>query len=52
MATSRFAPKIAAAIWGQERARSVLLEYDNQVQQAIELFPQAANLLTLDKVAG
>jgi carboxyl-terminal processing protease len=43
---------IAAAIWGQERARSVLLEYDDQVQQAIELFPQAANLLTLDKIAG
>ena len=43
---------IAAAVWGQERARSVLLEYDDQVQQAVELFPQAANLLTTQKIAG
>jgi len=43
---------IAAAVWGQERARSVLLEYDDQVQQAVELFPQAANLLTTEKIAG
>ena len=43
---------IAAAVWGQQRARSVLLEYDDQVQQAVELFPQAANLLTTEKIAG
>jgi carboxyl-terminal processing protease len=43
---------IAAAVWGQERARSVILEYDDQVQQAVELFPQAANLLATEKIAG
>lgn len=43
---------IAAAIWGQEPARTILLEYDEQVQQAIDLFPQAANLLTMEKIAS
>ncbi|MFQ5744102.1 MAG: S41 family peptidase [Acidobacteriota bacterium] len=43
---------IAASIWGQERGREILIEHDQQVQQAVDLFPQAANLLSLEKKAS
>ena len=38
---------IAAVVWGGDRGREVLLRYDDQVMRSIDLFPQAANLLTL-----
>jgi len=38
---------IAAAVWGGDTGREILLRYDDQVMQSIDLFPQAANLLTL-----
>lgn len=43
---------IAAVLWGQEKGREVLLDHDGQIDKAIDLFPQAANLLTRQKVAG
>ncbi len=44
---------IAAAIWGGDTGREVLLRYDEPVMKALDLFPQAANLLTLaDKAAA
>lgn len=42
---------IAALVWGQNAAGTVLLEYDGQVDSAIDLFPQAADLLTLTEQA-
>ena len=38
---------VAAAVWGGDTGREVLLRYDDQVMRTIELLPQAANLLTL-----
>ena len=38
---------IASVVWGAEKGREVVLRYDNQVTRSIDLFPQAANLLTL-----
>jgi len=38
---------IAAAKWGGDTGREVLLRYDDQVMDSIDLFPQAASLLTL-----
>ena len=38
---------VAAAVWGGDTGREVLLRYDDQVMRTIGLLPQAANLLTL-----
>ena len=38
---------IAAAAWGGDSGRRVLLRFDEQVMKTIDLLPQAANLLTL-----
>ena len=38
---------VAAAVWGGDTGREVLLRYDDQVIRTIGLLPQAANLLTL-----
>ena len=38
---------IAAAVWGGDSGRRVLLRFDEQVMKTIDLLPQAANLLTL-----
>ena len=38
---------IAAAVWGGDTGREVLLRYDDQVMKTVDLLPQAANLLTL-----
>ena len=38
---------IAANVWGLEASRIVLLDYDGQVQGALGLMPQAADLLEL-----
>ena len=38
---------IAAAVWGGDTGREVLLRHDDQVMKTIDLLPQAANLLTL-----
>ena len=38
---------IAAVLWGGDTGREVLLRHDDQVMQTIDLFPQAASLLTL-----
>jgi carboxyl-terminal processing protease len=38
---------IAAAIWGGDTGREVLLRYDDQVMDSVNLFPQAADLLNL-----
>jgi len=43
---------IAAAVWGGDTGREVLLRYDDQVMRTIELLPQAANLLTLASSAA
>ncbi len=43
---------IAAAVWGGDTGREVLLRYDDQVMESLKLFPQAANLLTLADQAG
>jgi len=44
---------IATARWGGDTGREVILRYDEQVIQTIDLFPQAASLLTLaEKSAG
>ncbi len=44
---------IAANLWGQEAGRIVLLEYDAQVQRALDLVPEAAALLDVrPQVAG
>jgi len=42
---------IAAAVWGGDTGREVLLKYDDQVMQSIDLFPQATDLLTLSSNA-
>ncbi len=42
---------IAAAVWGGENGREILLRFDDQVMKSIDLFPQAANLLTLAELA-
>lgn len=38
---------VAAAVWGGDTGREVLLRHDDQVMGTIDLLPQAANLLTL-----
>jgi len=38
---------IAAMVWGQNAAGTVLLEHDGQVQESVDLFPRAAELLQL-----
>ena len=38
---------IAAAVWGGDTGREVLLRFDDQVMKTLDFFPQAANLLTL-----
>ena len=38
---------IAAAVWGGDTGREVLLRHDDQVMRTLGLLPQAANLLTL-----
>ncbi len=38
---------VAAAVWGGDTGREILLRYDDQVMKTIGLLPQAANLLTL-----
>lgn len=44
---------IAAAVWGGDTGREVLLRFDEQVMDSIDLFPQAADLLTLaDRTAN
>ena len=38
---------VAAAVWGGDTGREILLRHDDQVMRTIDLLPQAANLLTL-----
>ena len=38
---------IAAAVWGGDTGREVLLRHDQQVMKTLDLFPQAANLLAM-----
>lgn len=38
---------IAAAVWGGDTGREVLLRHDQQVMRTLDLFPQAANLLAM-----
>jgi carboxyl-terminal processing protease len=38
---------IAAAVWGGDTGREVLLRQDQQVMKTLDLFPQAANLLAM-----
>ena len=46
--------EVASNLWGLEAGRIVLLQYDEQVQQALRLLPQATNLLdgTTEKKAA
>jgi carboxyl-terminal processing protease len=44
------AAHIAANVWGLEAGRVVLLDHDGQVQGALGLLPQAADLLSLGPV--